>query len=142
MRALAMLAACTALVSCDDPTAPERLSSAEARWERAGHDSYSFTAEHSCFCIDDARGPVRIVVRDGAIVSVTMISTGASVADPLWFTIDDLFDLVRDELERLPERLDVEYDRALGFPVRIDYGTPENDGGGTIHVRQLTRETD
>lgn len=88
----------------------------------------------------EGRGPVRIVVRDGAIASVVMVETGATVDPTIWFTIDGLFDLIREQGETLPTRLEVEYDATFGYPSEVKYGTPENDGGGIIYVRSLVRE--
>jgi hypothetical protein len=42
--------------------------------------------------------------------------------------------MVRQELIARPSRLEVEYDPALGYPRRLKYGTPENDGGGFIYL--------
>jgi hypothetical protein len=69
-----------------------------------------------------------------------MVSTGAAVEPSIWFTIDGLFDLIRGQLESLPSRLDAEYHATLGYPIKVTYGTPENDGGGTIFVRDLVRQ--
>jgi hypothetical protein len=125
--------------ACGEASAPDKLDSARARWERADYASYSFTAERSCFCTTEGRGPVRVTVQNGAVTSVTMIATGAAVAPEIWFDIDDLFTLIDEQLVQLPSRLETDYDGTLGYPTRIAYGTPENDGGGVIFVRELAR---
>lgn len=87
----------------------------------------------------EGRGPVRITVTNGNIVSVVMTATGATVDPAIWFTIEGLFDLIREEMQTLPSRLVAEYHATLGYPVKVEYGTPENDGGGIIFVRDLVR---
>jgi hypothetical protein len=128
------------LTACSDTSEPGGLfSEAEDRWERAGYSAYVFTAERSCFCTEEGRGPVRVTVRNGAVTSVVMISTGAAVETDVWFTIEGVFDLIREQLRTLPSRLDAEYHQTLGYPTKVTYGTPENDGGGIIFVRDLVR---
>jgi hypothetical protein len=129
-----------AVTGCSDTLEPSGVfSSAEQRWENASYSSYAFTAERSCFCSDEGRGPVRVTVLNGSVTSVVMIATGVTVEADGWFTIEGLFDLIREQLETLPSRLDAEYDAALGYPTKVTYGTPENDGGGIIFVRELVR---
>ena len=138
MGGLALMFAVTA---CSDSSEPNDVfANAEDRWEDASYASYTFTAERSCFCTEEGRGPVRITVRNSVVTSVVMISTGAAVDPSVWFTIDGLFDLIREQLDVLPSRLDAEYDATLGYPTKVTYGTPENDGGGIIFVRDLVRE--
>jgi len=57
----------------------------------------------------------------------------------MWFSIDELFAFINGQMETLPSRLDVEYDGGLGYPTKVAYGTPENDAGGVINVRDVIR---
>ena len=135
------LALVLAVTACSDTSDPgETFSDAEERWESASLTSYVFTAERSCFCTETGRGPVRVTVQNNAVTSVVMISTGAAVETEIWFTIDGLFDLIREQLQVLPSRLDAKFDPTLGYPTEVTYGTPENDGGGTIFVRDVVRQ--
>ena len=141
MTRLAAITLTLAVMACSDASEPnEVFTTAEGRWENASYVSYTFTAERSCFCTEEGRGPVRISVSNGTVASVVMISTGAQVDPAIWFTVDGLFDLIREQLTTLPRRLDVQYHAIIGYPTRVSYGTPENDGGGTILVRDLTRD--
>jgi hypothetical protein len=130
-----------AVTACSDTSEPNEIfSDAEDRWESASYSSYVFTAERSCFCTEEGRGPVRVTVQNGAVTSVVMIATGAAVQQDVWFTIDGLFDLIREQLQVLPDRVDAEYHSTLGYPTKLTYGTPENDGGGIIFVRDVVRQ--
>jgi hypothetical protein len=130
-----------AVVACSEATSPKSLENAEERWEASGFERYAFTTERQCFCAEEGRGPVRIVVEDDEVVSVMMVETNAPVNPEFWFTIDDLFDLIRAQIQTLPDRVDAEYDDDLGYPTRFTYGTPENDAGGVIRVWDVARIT-
>lgn len=140
-RALHIAAALVAFgVACgdDEPSAPQSaFETARARWEANDPGSYAFVAFRSCECLQDAVGPVKVVVSGGTILDVRRISDNALVDSSLWFTIDDLFELIAAELERLPRRVEAEYDSARGFPTEVTYGMPEVDAGATITITQF-----
>jgi hypothetical protein len=139
LRALTAVAVLSA--GCGDaagPTGPQSaFEAARARWEAADPAAYSFVAFRSCECLPDAVGPVRIVVSTGAILEARRVSDDALVDASLWFTIDGLFDLIASELERLPDRVEAEYDAARGFPTEVTYGMPEVDAGATITITEF-----
>lgn len=123
-----------------DPTEPyrserEKLAQAEARWRDRGFTSYRFISGIYCFC--GAVGDAEVTVLDGKVVSVVWLEDGSSLPTTSRQPVDSLFAFVRRELDRLPERLTARYDPTLGFPSRIDWGTPENDGGGSITAKQV-----
>ena len=95
-------------------------------WKKQNISNYRYTLSNSCFCIPEARGPVIIEVRNGETVSVTSEATGEEV-NPDFFqrfdTILELFDVIRDAINRRADSLDVRYDARLGYPtnISIDY---------------------
>ncbi|MES3035216.1 MAG: DUF6174 domain-containing protein [Gemmatimonadota bacterium] len=117
-------------------TAREQLAQAEARWRDRGFTSYRFISGIYCFC--GSVGEAEVTVLDGSVVSVVLLADGSSLPTRSRQSVDSLFAFVRRELDRLPERLTVRYDPMLGYPSRIDWGTPENDGGGSITARQVS----
>lgn len=131
-----------ALAGCIfDPTEPyrserEKLAQAEERWRDRGFTSYRFVSGIYCFC--GAVGDAEVTVLHGNVVSVVWLEDGSSLPTRTRQSVDSLFAFVRRELDRMPERLTVRYDPALGYPSRIDWGTPENDGGGSITARQVS----
>ncbi len=114
-----------ALVACGEGNPLRPVETALQRnqqlWQEVGPANYRYTFQRLCFCVDIR--PVEIEVRAGAIVSVTVIETGeeldTSVFD--WFeTVDGLFDMVLDAIDRKAERLEVTYHPTLGYPTDID----------------------
>jgi hypothetical protein len=111
--------------ACSSPFDPQEvraLAESRRQWEQRGFADYSFEARHDCFfCLPEEVGPVRITVRQGAIVEVTLLETGAPVEPGLWFTIDDLYQQVPSwaKIDGVDD-VAVDYDPTLGFPSRIE----------------------
>jgi hypothetical protein len=125
-----------ALAGCgDNLTSPETR---RARWEAHGAQNYTYVSSYSCECAPDFASALETTVRNDVVAAVRSGSTGQPV--PLTYrpTIDGLFDLIATEQRTRPANLEVSYDATLGYPTRIKYGTPENDGGAVITVTSLT----
>ena len=95
-------------------------------WEARRSDRYVFELERQCFCAEDARGPVRITVDGSRAVSRVYTGSGREVAvafADLFPTVDGLFDVLEDALERSADRVDVTWDPVSGAPSSffIDY---------------------
>lgn len=129
-RCLTRLTACLGLSSlllgCSslfDPDSNE-LEDNLAVWNASGIEDYRFRYARLCFCIGDS--PVIIEVGADTIVSVTEADTGDPV-DPqymdIYLTIDGVFEVIRDAIERDAFSLSVAYHETLGYPtqVAIDY---------------------
>ncbi|MEH2168341.1 MAG: DUF6174 domain-containing protein [Nostoc sp.] len=105
-----------------------RLRFNKRLWEQANISNYRITVSNSCFCIQDARGPVVIEVRNGQTTSITSVATGKPV-NPQFFqqynTIPKLFNVIQDAINRKAFNLDVEYNAKLGYPtkINIDYNS-------------------
>jgi hypothetical protein len=137
---IAVIATLAVTACSSSPFTPDEareLGSARARWQQRPFADYSFETTHGCFCPPELIGPVRIVVRQGAIESVTRLDTGDTAPPTDWYTIEDLF-------ERIPDFGDqdgvddvvVQYDEALGFPtsieVRFDQGIQDAGSGYSV----------
>ena len=142
VRFLAAFAAPIA-VACSDGLGPafRALDAAEARWAAAGYASYEFTTTRVCECPPELPGPMRVTVENGAVTAVTRIADAQSLDPAQWYTIEDLFGLIRVELDRLPSRLEAEYHTTLGFPTRVEYGRREIDDGAEIDVSDVVEVT-
>ena len=142
-RRFRYLAAALTLAACSptDPTAPVpkllSLAAAESAWRDAGIRNYSFVGTVSCFCPDDYSGPKRVTVRNGLVTLVTDPRDDRVYPASWRHPVDSLFNLIRREATTHPARLDVTYDRRLGYPRRISYGPQELDGGGVITIESL-----
>ena len=125
-----------ALGACgDNLTSP---ATRRARWEARATPNYTYVSSYSCECPPDYASPLQVIVSNDVVTSVRTLGTGQAL--PLTYrpTIDELFDLIEREQRDRPANLEVSYDAGLGYPTRIKYGTPENDGGGIITVTSLT----
>ncbi len=119
----------------DNTTAPETY---RARWSTNHATNYTYVSAHSCECVAEFANPLQVIVNNNAVTAIRVEATGQPV--PLTFrpTIDGLFDFVENERRTRPNLLEVSYHATLGYPIRVKYGTPENDGGGVITVTSLT----
>lgn len=136
-------AAVLGTVGCSSPfDSNEQLVLAQARqrWASRGFTDYTFETHHGCFCPPEITGPVRIIVRQGTVLSVTLLETGALLAPAdlvHWYTIEQLFDRIPATADQ--EGVDdvrVTYDPALGYPTSIQIIPDKGvlDGGGSYSV--------
>lgn len=111
------------LTACGGATGPEReLTAARALWAQREPASYSISVARWCECLPEMSGPVVVTVRDGLVESRHYATTGAPVpptyAD-LFPSVDGLFERIEAARHQPVARLDVRYDPAFGYPVRI-----------------------
>ncbi|MBE9206570.1 hypothetical protein IQ244_08585 [Nostoc sp. LEGE 06077] len=101
-------------------------------WNQQNIRNYRYTLSNSCFCAPAARGPVIITVKNGIATSITT-TTGEPVSNPEFFerykTIPKLFNVIADAIARKADRIDVQYNRKLGYPtqISIDYSFQQAD---------------
>jgi hypothetical protein len=113
-------------VACDSnpfsASGADDLDEARRHWAEKRISSYTFTVSQDCFCVEDARGPFRVRVSGGAVVSVTDPVTGAPrvASEFVPLTVDELFDRVEQAVADGVRELEVEYHRDLGYPVEIE----------------------
>ena len=95
------------------------LDKHRALWEANRSDNYSFVLEPICFCPQNLLDPVKINVVDGEITSVTYVDSGNAPEHDgygRYVTIDDLFDVIQEGIDRPAAAVDVSYDPVFGFP--------------------------
>lgn len=121
-----MLAGCIVFVGPGDERENMRdLVAARARWNANGSTDYDMVSRALCFCILGGQ-EVRVTVRGGRVTSLVVVSSG-QVIDPAQYsqyaTVERLFDVIEDAIDREAVRLEVTYDNRFGYPVRfqIDY---------------------
>lgn len=102
------------------------LDQARSRWRVARPSSYSYIYRLSCFCPRELTEPVLITVRNATVDKVVYANTGQPV-DPQhlqhFHTVDKLFDMLQDAINRKPHEMAVSYDLNYGYPTSatIDY---------------------
>ena len=120
------LAGC-ALTGPEDLRDEQReLNRSRRQWEAAAIEDYRLVARRLCYCGTEVIEPVVVEVSGGEPVSRTYQATGQPVPEQfeeLWPTMDGVFAIVQNAIDREAHRIDVEYDPALGFPtsIAIDY---------------------
>ncbi len=70
------------------------IARSHAAWRAEHVRDYRFVWQQQCFCLADARQPIRVTVRNGEIVAATDVD-GAPVSDDVrrgLKTIDELYD--------------------------------------------------
>lgn len=94
------------------------------RWQMLNIDTYRYGVERICFC--GLAGPVRVTVVDGEVESRVFVESGDTVppgAAESYPSVDGLFDVLLDAVQRDAFRIEVTYDPDTGVPldVFIDY---------------------
>ncbi len=117
------------------------LVEAGTRWRDAELTDYRYEIEFHCECLESARGPFEVIVREGEVSSSGPLSDSTS-ADSTYapsLTIEDVFDLIERAIQ---ERTDVEvtYDLVTGQPldVVIDPEAVAVDGGQAFTLTPVT----
>lgn len=99
------------------------------RWESLRPASYAVVVERLCFCGVEARGPVRVLVQGTIPTERTYTDSGVVVSAelaPFFPTIDGLFDVLADALDRDAHEVSVTYDEETGIPVDVWIDYEEN----------------
>lgn len=106
------------------PDAPDDdLGRNRQRWLSQRIEDYRVQFRLICFCVPDATAPVILTVRGGAIVSVARVSDGRTVDPSQWrgryYTVDEMFALIREARSRGASEVRVSYDPMLGYPTDV-----------------------
>ena len=106
--------------------AQAELDKHRALWEANRSNDYSFVLAPMCFCPQEYVQPVRIRVANGVVASVTYVESGKTPEHDgfgRYVTVDGLFAVIQEGIDRKASRITVSYDPGLGYPkdVSIDY---------------------
>jgi uncharacterized protein DUF6174 len=132
------------ITACGSALSPiAELSDARRRWADNGPASYSIDLFRSCECTPEMSGPVVVNVQNGTVQS-RFYRAGGTVPPNLAAAfpgVEGLFDLIADARQRNAHRLEVRYDRDLGYPVWlvIDYDRAIADDEFTYSVMAFVR---
>lgn len=132
---LATLAGCE--LGDDDSFQNRKLAEARTLWDRKDVASYSYILELECFCAPaEQLQPVLVTVRNGAAASVVYWDDNPANRPPApaaifgpYDTVEELFDMIEDAIDRDADLLQVGYDRDYGFPtvINVDYEAGGSD---------------
>lgn len=115
----------------DDSFQRQNLQQARTKWDSKDVASYSYILELQCFCAPASElKPVLVTVNNGAVVSLQYWNENpnnrpaapAAIFSP-YDTVEELFALVADAIDRDADVLQVGYNSEYGFPeaVNVDY---------------------
>lgn len=130
-----VLSACSDLGPTGEGLAAE-IAAHRALWEERRPSAYVYEVERVCFCPVEARGPVRVRVRDAQVLARAYVATGAPVSgelERLFPGVEGLFDVLEDAVARNADQIRVEWDLESGAPLDlwIDYdGTTADEEQG------------
>jgi hypothetical protein len=112
------------------------LQAALSKWESTGITAYSMRLDVVCFCGHET--PIDVTVIDG----VREDPPGASAADTVAVSVNELFDVIAENLNA--EGLEVSFDPQLGHPtsVRIDPNFNTSDDEISYFILSLTDDAD
>ena len=112
------------LLSACDPLAEERddLRDARERWQDAELDTYAYVLEWQCFCL--RMGRYQITVENDVVVSAVRLDEWEE-GPPPELTIDSLFVLLENALDREPDEASLRFHR-LGYPTDVSFDPIEN----------------
>lgn len=121
------------------------LEDARALWREAGVSDYVYGYRKHCDCYRTDPPETVVTVRDGSIARVHHLYADSSREVParegsldLYWTVEDLFALVESARSGSADALRVEYDTALGHPLRVYVDYDAALVGDELDVR-LTR---
>lgn len=108
------------------PELLDQLVRAEATWQASKTEAYEFRFEYACNGLipppppDMPRGML-IRVKDGASTYLRPGALPVPVAAELvqYGTVEKLFTFIRKAWTSRPVHMDVQYDQARGFPIRV-----------------------
>ena len=105
----------------------EELNQNRELWEAQGITGYQMEFRWQCFCSPEFVAPVIISVTGGDTLDSVVFAESGLRADrtfyPDYLSIDGLFDLIQDAIDRSAFRISVKYHEELGYPLSaaIDY---------------------
>lgn len=143
MRAAGTVALVCTMAGCADPTGPTaetQLQGAVAQWNQLGLTSYDLEIQRLCYC--GLAGRIRIEVRAGRLDAAHLVEQDLPIPPALLHnlpTVEGLFAIIQQAIDRPASRLRVRYDPATGAPITIiiDYDRRAIDDELSITVLSI-----
>jgi Family of unknown function (DUF6174) len=120
MRILSFCLSMLGLVGCT--VIPSTLEERSV-WTSKNLISYSYTLQRSCFCPEEYSKAMRLEVRNGLLVSVKYVDSGADVLPklhPKIFKIEAFFDLIDSTRAEGGTVEKLSFDAVLGYPTQMN----------------------
>ena len=125
----------------DSPLVQE-LQENRQLWRSQQLKNYQYIYQQRCFCVPPSNTPLKVSVKNDKITQVVNLNTDQRLTD-LTFpkTIDQLFNIIQDAIQRNADEILITYDKTLGYPNRIaiDYQRILADDEITYIVENLSK---
>jgi hypothetical protein len=135
-----VLSGCGLLSPSDDER--DTLEKAMRRWDAVGPTDYTYLVRRICYCVPESMGPFEVRVLQGSHDVYDPVTR--DLIDPeyvdLFPPVDGLFDIIDHALREGADRLDVDYDRRTGTPIRIDIDYMEGAADDEIRYESTIPE--
>ncbi len=120
----------------------EELQENRQLWRSQQLKNYQYIYQQQCFCVPPSNTPLKVSVKNDKITQVVNLNTDQLLTD-LTFpnTIDQLFNIIQDAIQRNADEILITYDKTLGYPTRIaiDYQRILADDEITYTVENLSQ---
>ena len=143
---LVILSIVTSLANACEKSAKQSFELSQQKWQAAKLDNYSYVVQQQCFCPSEYRQPMRVLVRDGKVVSANFLDSeenvvSAQVLQSL-YTIQGWFSVISKASNDNAARLEAVYHPGLGYPEKIDIDMRERmvDDEQTITISSVVEE--
>ena len=122
-----------------------KLDQNRQKWMSKEVSNYQFNFQWNCFCGPEHVAPVNISVRENRIGSAAFVEDDVPVAVEglkRYRTIDGLFDLLQEGIDKNAHTFSAEYHSELGYPIKgsIDYEKDKRDEELSFEIDSLLIE--
>ncbi|MEA5536472.1 DUF6174 domain-containing protein [Crocosphaera sp. XPORK-15E] len=111
-------------------------------WRSQPLKNYQYNYQQQCFCPSPGNTPLKVSVKNGKITQVIDLKTNQAIADLTYpKTIQQLFQIIAEAIEKKAYEILVTYHSTLGYPTRIaiDYQKMLADDEVTYTVENLSK---
>ena len=111
-------------------------------WRSQSLKSYQYTYQQQCFCLPPSNTPLKVSVKNDKITEVVNLTNNQAIT-ALTFpkTIEELFNIIEQAIDRNADEISINYDTTLGYPTRIaiDYEKILADDEVTYTIENLNK---
>jgi len=109
----------------------------KSKWQQQANKHYIYTVQRSCFCPPESRKPMRVRVKEGAIVQVMLVPE--NITKPVTYqgarSVDSLFALIEKAITTNAASIKVTYDAKYGYPTTITIDQDERMADEEIYYK-------
>ncbi|MDJ0728455.1 MAG: DUF6174 domain-containing protein [Crocosphaera sp.] len=120
----------------------EELKENHQLWRSQQIKNYQYIYQQQCFCPPPSNTPLKVFVKNDKIAQVVHLNNNQLITD-LTFpkTIEELFNIIEDAINRNADEILITYDANFGYPTRvaIDYQKILADEEITYTVESLSQ---